>query len=238
MKLKKNKVLILTSILVLTLIYTVSSLEVNNTNYFCTSPNQTINFTNSYLDSIECGNYISITNLRLSDSANEKLTFNITTNNSQYFGNQLPYFLTSSNTNKVINSSINLNSTLTLSFTDCSNIGTISTSNNQKFQLPTCTGSSLVVLNNVILSNGLTTISIDYGAASIKTCNNFFTTGNSLIDFVVIFIIVACAIAAIYLISGGQEGTEIDLTSIAGIALVSFIVAIIGMIIINAIGGC
>lgn len=191
-----------------------------------------------YADFLDIENdYINFQNFSRDNGLN-KISFNVNHVYKNYTCDDLPYFSSNSDKEKIISNNItDLNVSLFTSVLDCSNIGTIKTSNNQIFQLTSCSGNQIIILNNLLLTKGNTILDFNYNGASIKTCNNFFGSGNAFIDFIIILIIIGIAIFVIFMIDSGSDG-GIDLTLLAGIVIIALVVMSMGMIIINAISGC
>ena len=126
----------------------------------------------------------------------------------------------------------NLNSDITFPITT-ENIGSITTSNGQRYVVPNSQTSPLGLTE--LITNNNTILTLNFDSSSIDTCNNFFDAGNSFIAFVIIIIVISIAGFVIFLLTGSGE---IDLTTIFIAVLISSLALIFGMIIINNIGKC
>lgn len=189
-----------------------------------TNTNITINDTIYFGELIIGSSGIYFENLTLSVSSTEKITFNITESNGDYYVNEtdydLPYFSSSSTSSKTITSALNesVNGSIIISYDSnfaCSsgdNVGYLgsivvgSTTFSEPF---TCNGG-VIELDGVTLSSGNTSIALTYIAASTSACNNFLQSIGDSFGLAAIILIIL-AVGAIFMIMQGQ-GVDIKLT--------------------------
>lgn len=124
---------------------------------------------------------------------------------------------------------------------DCSRIGTVKVIPKDKSEYRpsyTCLNNILIIYNtNFSYSTNSNQVQALYDIQLQDTCNNFFSSGNAFVDFVIILIIMGILVSVIFLLGMG-EGIEMDLTGMAGIIIVALVVMSLGMIIIKNIGSC
>lgn len=186
----------------------------------------TINFTvvTGYSDLILVGsNYIYFDNYSRSGGT-ETFDLNITDSNTNYFGSDVPYFVLSNSSTKIIASGLdsNLVSDVVINLSDCSDILRISSSTGQTYTIPSC--SSSYTLNDlIIVSNGNTTLSIVY-----SSCSSFEVSGYRIILISVSLLLLGGVLAIAYK-NGYLDGLSL------GQWMLLFVVIIIGLVFVNAI---
>ena len=212
----------------------VNAVTLNNTLINATG-GITINVTdNIYFDTLIIqSNSIYFQNIRASDSATEKLTYNITSLGN-YTEDDLPYISSSISTSKVISSNITINASITVDVDDCSNINSLSYRSNTGLytdvssctscvgDLLTCTKltvesstnnnvlsivySSAVGTNKVILNTGIRTMQ----SSIVGMVSNFFALMPAIGTILAIVILIAGIVILIVYVSrmNNPDGKE------------------------------
>jgi hypothetical protein len=245
---KENLVKFYLGILILLALPIVTAVELSNTAIISTGLNLTINITTPSLfaDVIQVeDSFIYFQGLRASAGATDKITINITEQNKSYFGTDLPYFFSSTATNKHIASNItSLNGTLSTWVTDCSTAGTMKYyPKNASYYLTyldgsyTCSNGVATITNVLINPSPNSNIwEITYDGIQSELCSD---TLNGLGDFGVwfgIIIIVAIAGGIIFLMYGDTSGIS-EANDMSTIIIIAAIVISLGAIIIaNVLG--
>lgn len=218
-----------------------SAVSITGINFSTSGTNLTLAFTTetAYADEI----IIEATNITFRnysrDDKLEVLTFTITEQSASYTGEDVPYYSFSSNQEKTIKSGLNsLNVSALINITNCELIGTITTSNGQRYSIPSCAGVTNLLLTKLRTESGNNIITLHYDVPQVDICKGFHDSGVSFGEMIVLIIVVSIAgIVLFFLFADNTEG--MDLNSLAIIIIIAIVVFALGMKIIGSIGnGC
>ena len=223
---KINKLNLSILFLVLTFIPLLSAVQIDADTSFNTSvTNLTINFTDTrYADVITVNaNWIEFQGYRLTNAAEEEMTFNISEEDIFYNHTSLPYFIASSNTQKTIASGLatTISTEVTFELRKCSDVGVI---------IYTSGAGSIKKFNNdqFFCNEDLTTITIDIPQSSTNEitwtygCSAFERIGYQIILIAGALLVLAGVLFFMFK-SGILEGLTI------GQIILLFVVIIIGV---------